>query len=94
MTAHTPSLYALEELHAIKDFVLDAQATLKSGRMPDLAALEERTSDLCRIIQQTSSDMQLTYVPELKELVRELDTCEQQLRSLYETIATPPETKQ
>jgi hypothetical protein len=90
MSANTaPSLNALQQLMAIRDYVLDAQRQLKAGRMPDMTALEAQTSDLCRIIREASSDVQQQCAPELKELARQLDDCEEELRAFYTTLPLP-----
>jgi hypothetical protein len=80
------SINALEELVAIREYVLVAQRQLKSGKMPDMTVLERRTGDLCRIIQQATSDIQQKCAPELKELARQLDDCEQELRAYFTTM--------
>jgi len=80
------SINALDELIAIRDYVLTAQRQLKSGKMPDMTTLEKRTNELCRIIERASSDIQQKCAPELKELARQLDDCEQELRAFYTTV--------
>jgi hypothetical protein len=80
-----PSLDVLDELVSIRDYVLKAQAQLKDGQMPDMTALENRTADLCRIIRSAAPDLQQKCAPELKELARQLDDCEQELRAFFET---------
>jgi hypothetical protein len=87
----TPALAALEELASIRDYVMQAQRELKAGRMPDMTSLEERTADLCRIIRESSGDVQKQCAPELADLARQLDDCEQSLRSFYETVLANPE---
>lgn len=77
------SLNVLDELVSIRSYVLEAQSQLKAGKMPDMTALEERTADLCRIIRDASSEVQQKCAPELKELARQLDDCEHELRSFY-----------
>jgi len=80
------SLNVLDELAAIRSYVLDAQSQLKAGKMPDMTALEERTSDLCRIIRDATSEVQQKCAPELKELARQLDDCEFELRTFYGSL--------
>ena len=87
------SLDALAELAAIRDYVLEAQRQLKAGKMPDMTSLEARTSDLCRIIRDASSDVQQQCAPELKELARQLDDCELELRVSYQTSLTDPQDR-
>ena len=82
-----PALNVLDELMSIRDYVLEAQAQLKDGEMPDMTALEKRTGDLCRIIRSAAPDLQQKCAPELKELARQLDDCEQELRAFFETAS-------
>ena len=91
--AAAPSLSAIEELAAIREYVLDAQRQLKAGKMPDMGSLEERTADLCRIIREAASDVQRQCAPELKELAKQLDDCEQQLHLFFQTMVLPPDPK-
>jgi hypothetical protein len=90
----TPALSALEELNAIRAYVMDVQRQLKAGHMPDMTALEHRTADLCRIIREASSDVQKKCAPELADLVRQLDDCEQGLRAFYETVLVTPDPRE
>ncbi|MGE3624029.1 MAG: hypothetical protein AB7H77_09210 [Bdellovibrionales bacterium] len=89
MNNSTSSLNVLDELTSIRDYVLNAQRELQAGRMPDMWALEQRTGELCRIIQQATSDVQMKCAPELKELARQLDDCEQELRSMFQPKPDP-----
>ncbi len=82
----TPTLDALQELAAIRAYVLDAQRQLQSGHMPDMTSLEKRTADLCRIIRVASGDVQKQCAPELADLAHDLDDCEQGLRAFCETV--------
>jgi hypothetical protein len=86
-----PSLNVLDELMSIRDFVLKAQEQLKAGSMPDMTVLEKRTGDLCRIIRSAGSDVQQKCAPELKELAKQLDDCEQELRVFFYSASTPDE---
>ena len=88
MTAgSSQALDALQELTSIRDYILEAQKQLKQGRMPDMAQLEARTSTLCAIIQRATSDLQQKCAPELKELARQLDDCEKDLRLFHDKAA-------
>jgi len=78
------ALDALQELTSIRDYILEAQKQLKQGRMPNMAQLEERTATLCAIIQDATSDLQQKCAPELKELARQLDDCEKDLRLFHD----------
>jgi len=90
-TSSSSALNALDELTAIREYVMDAQRQLKSGRMPDMTSLEQRTADLCRIIREATSDVQKQCAPELADLAHQLDDCEQGLRAFYETVLASPE---
>jgi hypothetical protein len=84
-----PALNVLDELVSIRDYVLKAQDQLKSGEMPDMTALEKRTADLCRIIRSAAPDLQQKCAPELKELAKQLDECELELRAFFDTASMP-----
>jgi len=85
------SLSALEELASIREYVMEAQRQLKSGHMPDMTSLEQRTADLCRLIKEANSEVQKQCAPELADLARQLDDCEQGLRAFYETVLVTPD---
>jgi len=91
---HASSLNALAELAAIRDYVMDVQRQLKAGQMPNMDSLEERTGDLCRIIREASSDIQRQCAPELKDLAQQLDYCEHELRSFYQTLTDASDRQQ
>jgi hypothetical protein len=80
----SPSLTALSELAAIRDYIAEAQRQMKNGVMPDITALEQRTADLCRIIAESSSTVQQECAPELKDLAHKLDDCEKDMRIFFE----------
>jgi hypothetical protein len=80
----SPALDALAELAAIRDYIVGIQRQLKAGDMPDMSMLERRTADMCRIITESSAAIQQECAPELKDLARQLDDCEKDLRAFFE----------
>jgi uncharacterized protein YaaN involved in tellurite resistance len=82
----TPALDALAELAAIRRYIVDIQKQLKEGRMPDMTTLEKRTADICRLIGSSSATIQQEAAPELKDLARQLDDCEKDLREFFENM--------
>ncbi|HUY68474.1 MAG TPA: hypothetical protein VMV79_04155 [Alphaproteobacteria bacterium] len=74
---------ALAELASIRDYIAEVQRQMRAGQMPDMTRLEQRTADLCRIITESSSDIQQKCAPELQELAHQLDDCEKNMRSFF-----------
>ena len=78
-----------EELLSVRNYLAAAQDMLKSGYMPNLAELEQRVAAVCLGLQTAESGVQQRAKPELSELLKDLDACEQSIRDWKENRREP-----
>jgi len=71
----------LHEMNAIRNYLIAAQDVVKSGHMPDLAGLEGRIAALCESILKAEADIQGECLPQLQELLEQLNACEKAMRA-------------
>jgi rubrerythrin len=73
-----------QEMQAIRDYLAAAEDALRSGFMPDIAALAPRVATLCSELRMADAEVQKEAGPELTTLLKDLDACEQSLRAWKE----------
>jgi hypothetical protein len=80
----TPTHPLLAELATVKNYLSAAQDVLKSGYMPDITALEGRVQSLCEQIQKASKEIHEQCLPELIEVLEQLNRCETEMKLFHE----------
>jgi hypothetical protein len=80
MTRPAQQSSILHEMSAIRNYLIAAQDVVKSGHMPDMSGLENRIAALCEAVQNAEPHVQGECLPQLHELLTQLDACEKVMR--------------
>lgn len=78
----------MDEIRNLQKLFTDAHALLNEGRILDMTGVENRISQVCKAAQTAEPDMQQKYLPELTVLIDLLNTYEQNLRTLQNSLKT------
>ncbi len=77
-----PLKQTLDDLNALSQFFIKAEADMKNGIFVDLTGIDKRVAELCQAVQSAIPEQQEAYIPELNNLISLLDSCEMALRQL------------
>ena len=82
----SPISDTLTELNDLCRFFLQAEADLKEGRVTDASHVDERVSNVCKAVETALPDQQKEHLPLLTTLIELLNSYEQSLRALQDTL--------
>ncbi len=82
----SPLSDTLTELNELCRFFLQAEVELKEGHITDASNVDERVSNVCKTVETALPDQQKEFLPLLTTLIDLLNSYEQSLRGLQNTL--------
>jgi len=81
----------LDELNALCQFFVDAEKSLKNGKMADLSGIDVRVNTVCKIVQESIPEQQKEFLPELTVLINLLNVYEDNLKNWHNSLSEAQE---